>query len=645
MVSRSFDSKRARTSSRQWSLLLFLTLLLLPLLVAAMDKNQIVQMSKLGLNDDAIIGAIDSSGEELKLSPEDLGELRLQGVSDTVITHLKNGGYVAGLSAPTDTLPAADGTGLEPAPAPAEGETDEEKEEREAAEAARQTEIEEKAQEILAEQRAEDQRQNRVIAVARKLPKAADMVQSGDNMPAARTYLEFLAIAEDPESPEWYEAKFGLAKALIQEGILSGGATPLLEVLLAGAEKPHFKEAFSMLEKVTREIGYRPPILEQLTKLYIGDLNQKFRNDFNYYMGKFFFDYNRADLAIDFFKKVPAGAKDHPEALYLMGVAQLDPKVNDVPNALRNFQAAILSAEDQPGGNEEILQMGYLALARTWYEVGYYNVALFYYQKIPRESGRNAEATFESAWAFFMKNDVKRALGIFHSLQSPYYDQWYFPDLWILEAAVYLNLCMFDQSKVAMAEFQEKYLDKQPRLQAFLTDTSEPSDYWDAMMKYDERSVSEQLPTLFANAVLNDLEFFNIYQIVKNLRDERDALQNNIASLGEFGQTVLDRVEEQLETKIDEGGILVQQKLSAIDRELTEWDLKAMKISVDIDGEEKRQLERRLRNPDWKPKKAPGGTTFLVVADDWQRWGFEGEFWVDEVPNYRSSLRTECVEQ
>ena len=42
---------------------------------------------------------------------------------------------------------------------------------------------------------------------------------------------------------------------------------------------------------------------------------------------------------------------------------------------------------------------------------------------------------------------------------------------------------------------------------------------------------------------------------------------------------------------------------------------------------------------------AEAGTTFTVVADDWQRWEFEGEYWIDEVPNYRSSLRTECVEQ
>ncbi len=89
----------------------------------------------------------------------------------------------------------------------------------------------------------------------------------------------------------------------------------------------------------------------------------------------------------------------------------------------------------------------------------------------------------------------------------------------------------------------------------------------------------------------------------------------------------------------------MQQKLTEINQELKQWELKATQLSIDIDSEEKQQLEQRLRNPDWKPPQAGSGSAFLVVADDWQRWEFEGEYWIDEVSNYRSSLRTECVEQ
>ncbi len=618
----------------------------------AIDKDQLVQMAKLGLDDNAIIAAIDSSKEgELMLSKEELGELRLQGVSDDVIAHLKSTGHVKGAAAaPKGTTggapaPPSDGT-PEPAPAPASGETEEEKKEREAAEKAREQEIIEKAKELNQQQKQEEFRSGKLKGLSRKLPEYAQLVDGGNNMEAARKYLEFIELQPQEGSEDWYEAKFGLAKALYQEGILSGASTPLLEVLLAGADRPHFKEAFEMLEVLTREIGYRPPVLEELTKVVVTDLNKEFQDRFNYYMGKFFFDYKKSDLAIQYLQQVSKGAADYPEALYVMGVARLDPEVNDTAGALKNFQNAIIAGEAEPGGNAEILQLGYLALARTWYEVGLYDVALYYYQKIPRDSGRNAEATFEQAWTYFVKNDHQRALGIFHTLHSPYFQKWYFPDLYVLEATVYVNLCKFDKAQVAMAEFQERYLDKRPRLQKFLEETKEPADYWNAMTAFrGDKETDQGLPALFGNAVLDDLEFYNIYNVVKNLRAERDALQQNIGALGEFGQSVLDRVNDQLSTKVVEGGILVNQKLKSIDKELQDWELKSTRLSIDIDSEEKQQLEQRLRNPNWEPPSADAGTTFVLVADDWQRWEFEGEYWVDEVPNYRSSLRTECVEQ
>ncbi|MBA2661250.1 MAG: hypothetical protein H0U74_03085 [Bradymonadaceae bacterium] len=618
----------------------------------ALDKNQIIQMSKLGLDERAIRGAIDSAGDELMLSEADLAELRSQGVKDGVIEHLKRSGHVKGAKPAAGGTPApGDDINLEPAPAPAvgEGESEEEREERERLERERQAEIARAADELNRQRAADEQRDSQLGVVARKLPGAATALRANNNMQAARTYLEFLALDPDPESPEWYEARFGLSKALYQQGILSGATTPLLETLMAGADKPHFEEAFEMLGDLTRKIGYRPPVLEELTRSYVGDKGEGFQNQYNYYMGKFFFDYNRTDLALQYLQEVKPAAKDYPSALYLMGVAQLDPSVNDIGGALRNFERAILAAEASPGsGNEEVLQLGYLALARVFYEVGLYDVALFYYQKLPSNSSRSASAQFEQAWTYFLKNDHKRALGVFHTLHSPYFGQWYFPDLYILEATVYLNLCKFPQSQRAMTEFRAKYLDKRPLLQNYLQQTSEPADYWNMITRAQGKQGAAKggpLPALFVNAVLENVSFYNIYNVVQALRNEKRALESNISTLGEFGEEVLDRVNEQLETKIQEGGIMVQQRLSSVDQELQDWEIKAMQISFDIDSEERQQIQERLVNPDYEPPVVEAGTTLLIVADDWQPWPFEGEYWLDEVSSYRSRLRTECVEQ
>jgi TolA-binding protein len=638
----------------------------------ALDKNQIVQMSKLGLDANAIKGAIDSAGDELMLTEAELAELSKQGVSKDVLEHLRRTGHVKSEGKPADvrkkdnTMPPDP---MAPAPDPAKEQNGSVSVDEAKRMAKELVEAEKQKQEQI------NQRANRIAASKRKLAGAKAALARGDNMAAARDCLDYISIDAPFEfampdgtveqlpvmSPQdVYEAKFCLAKALYKEKVFSGASRPLVEVLAAGTgpATPHFKEAFYMLEEVSRRIGYRSPELAELTAVDIKGLDEKFQNDFHYFMGKFFFDFKDMDNAIFQLKQVKPSSEDYPEALYLTGVATLgavqvqqgqdvsEELLKRAPEALKSFQEAILAAEKERGGNEEILQLGYLAMARVFYELGYYDVSLFYYQKLPETSSRNARATYETAWAFFLKNDYKKALGVFHTLHSPYYDKWFFPDLYVLEATVYLNLCNFEKSKTALAALQSKYLDKRGQLQEYIKKMEGGSEeaIWEAMVTYYQQGEKKTgLPRVFADAVLDDLAFFSTYQVVQVLKKERAALQANLGLLGEFGKTVLERVDEQLAIKTREGGVLVFQRLKAIDQLLGTMDLQATQISFDIDSEEKQQIQNKLQNPNYVKPTVEAGTTLLIVADDWHPWPFEGEYWLDEVGSYRSNLKTECV--
>jgi len=659
----------------------------------ALEKKQIVDMSKLGLDDAAIKGAIDSAGDELMLTEAEVKELKDAGVSQGVVDYLRQTGHVKA-KAGTDTTTPPDGTDNPPdVTGPDLGGPDIGTEEKKGVTADELQKIIAAIKEIEGQKAATEQQ---LKTQSGRVTRAIDELnKGGDNMAAARPCLGYLvayrdylakvdqATAEVNEltkgnsddfknimpnmspsieaSAGTYQANYCLAKALFKEEIYSGASRPLVQVLQAGAgpDRPYFKDSFYMLEKVTAKIGYKPPILAEITATDLSAFNKEFRNDFNYYFGKFFFDYNEMEDARERLSKVEKGAEDYPESKYLEGVAYLgsvqteEDLARAAPQAIKAFQEAILAAEQERGGNEEILQLGYLALARTFYEVGnfnpdFYNVSLFYYQKLPTESSRDAEAKLELAWTYFLKNDHKKALGLFQTLNSPYYSKWFFPDLDLLEATVYLNLCKFEKSKLALAELDAKYLSKQPALKEYITkmQQGEPSAAWNELINYYEKGDGAKrtgLPRMFADAVLNDLSFFNTYKQVRALQGERDALKANIGALGEFGQEVLTQVEERLKFKTDEGGLLVLQKLSEIDQELSTLSLQATQISFDIDKEEKDTLAAKLQNPDYVKPTADAGTTLLVVADDWHPWPFEGEYWIDEVSNYRSNLRSECV--
>ena len=684
------DSKRTWSKRAQRALMIAVCACLAsaPLSSAiALEKKQIVDMKKLGLNDAAIKGAIDSAGDELMLSEADVKELKAAGISADVIEYLRQTGHVKTSGTPTPPDGTTPGPGVD---GPELGGPDIDPEGDGKIDATKIQGILEAVRKIESEKLKSDQAlQTQAQRVQRAI---GDLSKGGNNMKAAQpclgylvAYRDYLAkvnaatqeintlvegnaqafgVKLDAMQPSYeaqagtYQANFCLGKALYNEGIYSGASRSIVQVLQRGAgpDRPYFKESFYMLEQVTAKIGYKPPILEEIIAADLSTFNKQFLDDFHYYFGKFFFDYGDMEKARLQLSQVSKGAEDFPEASYLEGVAYLGGVQSDedlrkvAGEAIRSFQEAILAGETERGGNEEILQLGYLALARTFYELGYYNVALYYYQKLPTESSRNAEARLEQTWTYFLKNDHKKALGLFHMLNSPYYEKWFFPDLEILEATVYLNLCKFEKSKLALAELDQKYLSNQQALKDYIAkmQQGEPGAAWTEIISYYKNAEGAKrtgLPKRFADAVLDDLSFFNTYKQVQALQSERDALKQNIGSLGEFGQEVLSQVEETLKFKVDQGGLLVLQKLSEIDQELSTLSLQATQISFDIDKEEKDTLAAKLRNPDYVRPTAAGGTTLLVVADDWHPWPFEGEYWIDEVSNYRSNLRSECVEQ
>jgi hypothetical protein len=170
--------------------------------------------------------------------------------------------------------------------------------------------------------------------------------------------------------------------------------------------------------------------------------------------------------------------------------------------------------------------------------------------------------------------------------------------------------------------------------------------YWESIgQAFENPNGQEGLPVMFANAVLDDLAYYNTYKVINVLRRERNQLKGNIGALGEFGEQVLQRVEEQLDTKIQEGGILVQRRLNEINQELVNYETQATQISFDIEKEEADRLRKKLQNREDDETGPEKGTTLLIVSDDFTPWPFEGEYWLDEVTNYRSRLRSECVEQ
>ena len=675
--------------------LLFATgVLLFPVTARAITKEEIVTLSKLGISEEEIIKAIEKDRTVFDLKIQDILGLKKAGVKEGVIKFM--------LSTPERYGSAAEGGGTPEKPVAGEpkatpGEPAKSEEELRAEAERMRLEAEKRRREM--ETARESQR--KAFADA-QLVRAMELAEDGDFAAAIQQFQEFLDKGGfGPGTDEYYRARFGIAYALSKADLLQSAAKLLVDVLLEGPDKQFFQTAFYELRRLRKQIIYSPPDLEELTRFYVGRYSQSFQDEYNYFLGEFFYDYNNFERALNYLDQVSESASDYPKALYLKGLVMV--RNNLFKSAVETFQDAILASE-KIDGDAQVQDDAWLALARIAYESANYDGAIYYYRKLRKDSPKLATAFYESAWTYFVKGDYSRALGTFQVLHSPFFDQFFFPELWILEATVYLNMCHYDYAREALAAWQKQIAVLAVPLKEFLEKQRTPTDHYKSFLKAVNERKADILPADLTYPVLSNVEFYNLYRTIRQIDGELGKLERNRAALGVFGQDLTEQLSQIRQSRLNEIGIKIQQILKGVDAELEEYGIKLKEIEVDLidvattslskeqagimarkeregilrrlealarrggtEDEMKSFIDKQRALQDLRPdeievlradQKVPepiidylfqmteeeeevGGAIAIVGADSLE-WPYEGEYWSDEVGGFRSFLREEC---
>jgi len=500
----------------------------------------------------------------------------------------------------------------------------------------------------------EEARRAQALQVAssrhKELRLGAELLRGKDYLGAAKAFQAYLAKEGDPQNPAVYEAKFGLGRALFEAGMTYSAAGVLTEVLLLGAQRPHFAEAFEMVKTVRKRINYAPPLFEQFTKFPVDHLGQAFADGFHYFLGEFFYDYNNFGKARKYLEKVSEDSPYASKSTYLLALILVGEK--KYRSAVAQFEKAVLQGErdGREGRSEEVLDLAYLALARIAYEVGNYDGAVYYYRKIPKGSVKVGEAMFEAGWTYFLQGNYRNALGVFHGLHSPYLNFRYLPELFILEATAYLNLCRFIDAREAVDVFNDRYASQAVPLKQFLAANPTPQALYGGFLRAANGDTGAGLPRMFVEAVLGHVEFYNLHKALTAVNRELDVLRVEGKRLGPFGQQLLAKAQRQRERLIIETGIKVQQILKHADSELTDLQIKATEVTFEIDSAEKEALSEQVQlayregRVEQKGDAQDRSAATLLIGSRVELWPFEGEYWEDELVYYKAFVQEACGE-
>jgi tetratricopeptide (TPR) repeat protein len=613
----------------------------------AITVDNVIQMHKSGLPGNVIVQTIEGTHSTFNLTVQDMKTLEAAGVpKDVIEAMMKSTGSAAPAPAP------------EPAPEPAAepGQKDDLQRLREQEDKDREA-IEEEARIREASRRAADQERQKMAAeeskrIASQLESARDAYEDAEYYRAARLYDEFVQ-KSDPKKPSALQAKLGLADSLFALKMYGNAAATYHEVVDAGPDNDAFVPAFEGLRRCGQKISYNPVTLEKLTNYFVGNAPKPFQDGYNYYLGKFFFDYNRYDEARKYLAQVSGEGADFSDAQYLLGLMVVleageqdtDERAQKLITASPLFQQAVTAAESKD--EDRVAHLSYLALARIAYTVGLYDVAIFYYRKVPTDSTNYVNALYEIGWSYFLKGDVRRGMGIFHTLDGPDWENYFLPDSHLLEATVFMNTCHFDFAHDAVKRMEEKYLALKAPLQKYLAEYTTPETLYRAFV-LGQTNKGVELPRLLRMATLADAEFNELYGTVRNRRREVSELSTHKDNLGaDLANRLLSSVETQQKDAQMEMGIKISAILQRLDAELTDLEVKLSEIRIEIDEVQADELEKAIKDSYQETSQAAAAaasqrTASVFVGDKYLTWPFEGEYWEDEINAYRSNLTEVC---
>lgn len=609
----------------------------------AITLDQVFTLLESEVPDETIVKKIQKDGSKFTLGPKEIMELKRRGASQKLIQFM--------------ITSAAAGKG---APAGGGGEVEKAKEvkkpERELSEAekaAEEARLKEESLRILEEQKKREEAGRKMFA-GKVLAAGQAYANNGEFVKAIQTFTKFVeegvdGVAFAPDSAEAYSAKYGIANALARAGLVQSAADTLLDVVRAGSDKLFFVHAFEQLRELRKQIIYRPPELEELTKIAVSAFEQPFQDAYFYFVGEALNDFGVKDQARPYLEKVSTKAADYARAQYLIGLMAIPENPEEklvggqVKDASEAFQKSVLAAEGQLDGRP-VVDLAYLALARLAYDIQQFDAAIYYYKKISKNSPKLATAFYESGWTYFLKGDTSRALGTFHALHSPYFAHQFYPELWVLEATAYVNLCHADKAEQAMKMFEEKIFVLGPPLRDFLKRSKRPEEFYNNFLAAVNNPKSGVgLPRQLQSPVLSNVEFYNLHQTVKQIDKEDKIIRANLAALGPTGQELLQKLGQRRTERVSEAGVVIQQTLRQAQKELDLYFDKLAQLRLDLDEIRTQEIEEEQagRGKELGDAVAKEGPVAIAGSDS-MSWPFEGEFWKDEIGAYRSYLKSKC---
>lgn len=502
---------------------------------------------------------------------------------------------------------------------------------------------------------------------AQNIEKAIKAYKKKSYEESAARFYEVLRFSED--DADTAEAQYGLASSLDRMDMPFAAFIYYQSIVESGAEHPYFTKALEGLVDTGTELNDELKMPEVLDSMYerninaLRKMNKGLVQRIHFVIGKRLFRAGNAYDAENFLKTVKEGNEVYPDAQYLLGLLYLQVGVPGAqePGYAQAADAFNVVLESIPTDHADearlrLRDLALLALARTYYEEAYarddedpkrklgMQRAISLYRQVPRFSGAWSDALFERGWAHTVATEYGKGLGALHSLNSPFFENSFFPEADILTAIIYWYNCQWDRANETIVASREKYEPMIEELGALLQENFDDEEWYMLLKRSLDDKVKDgpRLPRKVALKITAHPRYKKFQTYLSQIERERKVFKRSkIFAKGEIGRELGAQSTEARDKFAAFMGLWIKRQVAQIRSDVDGVVTRAQLISLETKTAEARWLEagRQIENRIRRRLPRP-----FVPDDTFQFWWFRDEFWVDEVGYFEYSVKTECFE-
>lgn len=427
------------------------------------------------------------------------------------------------------------------------------------------------------------------------------------------------------------------ARELVDDGLYYS-SIPLIKEYLVTARKTDGLKLDRILEKLIGVVG-----IKQFEVLPIKVLRRSKAPTIQYILSKKMFRRGKYTAALGHLNgTIPRNHAIKPFALNLEG--SIYNFLKKKTNALEAFKECISRSDSMMGEgelkdrqleiNRDFCQVG---IGRVHYNFGEFEQAKSAYLDLKKSSYIWPEILFEEAWTSFYLRNYNRTLGKLVTYQAPILAYIYNPEVEILNALTYFELCMWDDVTKTVDRFYTDYGNSFNSIKRFLQKHKNDYRYYYLLAQSKKEGKTRGSGTLnrMLQSIVRDPVFLEMYESFQSAKKELLRV-NSIA--GRYQSYVKSHLKSSLILERDLIGAYVRSSLIDL-RNSVQVSLEGMSsIKLEILKQKKQAL---YQDKEFVTKKR-GNIKNLQRTSKQYFWDFNGEFWADELGDYVFSLKSRC---